>query len=241
MNAIVLERKARKPVKVLIVDDHRVVCEGLAYLLGHQGDFVVTECVGSSEATLASLKRDPPDIAVVDITLGNMSGLDLIKTLNQEFPWVLLLALSMHDESLYAERCLRAGAKGYIMKSEGHEKIIEGLHQVLAGKTYVSETMRDHLWQQAVNYPKAACQQPEDRLTDRELEVYTLIGQGMSTQEIAEGLQVSPKTIQTYRNNIKEKLGIETAPELIHRAVVWHTEHHRASASLSSPPVNNFG
>jgi DNA-binding NarL/FixJ family response regulator len=228
MSTVLSESKAKKHVKVLIVDDHRVVCEGLAYLLRQQDEFVVTECAGSYEETMRVLRQIPPDIAVVDISLGNMSGLDLIKTLQCEFPQVLILVLSMHDESLYAERCLHAGAKGYIMKSEGHEKIIEGIYQVLAGKTYVSEAVREQVWQQAVNRPKTASRPPEERLTDREVEVYTLIGQGMATQQIAAGLHLSPKTIQTYRNNIKEKLGIQTSAELVHRAVIWNTEGQRA-------------
>jgi DNA-binding NarL/FixJ family response regulator len=223
-----LETQAKRTIKVLLVDDHQIVREGLAFLLSQSGEFLVTGCVGNAEEALAVMRRDLPDVVVVDIALGKMSGLDLIKTIVAEQPRMILLALSMHDESVYAERCLRAGAKGYIMKSEGHEKIVEGIHELLAGKAYVSEAVREQIWRQAVNHPKSVVAVAEDRLTDRELEVYTLIGQGMTTQQIAEGLHVSPKTIQTYRNNIKEKLGIETAAELAHRAAIWNTDRHGA-------------
>lgn len=227
-------RDANERARVLIVDDHAVVREGLAFLLKLEPGFGPIECVGSASEAFAALQRTPPNVVVLDLALGNASGIDLIKRIHRDFRGVKVLVLSMHDEQLYAERCLRAGASGYIMKSEGHERVITGLREVLEGRTYVSETMRERILQQAISSHGSASFEGEARLSDRELEVYRLIGQGRTTLQIAHGLGVSPKTIQTYRNNLKLKLGISSASELIHRATTWAAETSGRGASSAS-------
>jgi DNA-binding NarL/FixJ family response regulator len=214
-------------INILLIDDHVIVREGLAVLLNQHGLGRI-ESAGSAEEAMAAIQRRPPEVVVLDISLGHQSGLELLKTIHLGYPAIRVVVLSMHEEALYAERCLRAGAMGYIMKSVGHQLIIQCIRQVMEGKTFVSEAVRDRMWQQAVNRPKDVGAPPEERLTDRELEVYRLIGEGLSTQQIADSLKVSAKTIQTYRNFIKEKLVIENATELVHRASLWAKGRHPA-------------
>lgn len=222
--------------KVLLVDDHKVVREGLAYLLKQHEEFGAIECAGEAHEALNAMNHSAADLVVVDVSLGKQSGLDLLKKLHAEHPHARLLVLSMHDELLYAERCLRAGASGYIMKSEGHDKIVQGLREVLAGKIFISDAVRERIFRKAINYPNSSQTNLEELLSDREFEVYRLIGKGLTTQQIAGNLNVSPKTIQSYRNNLKEKLGIENATELTQRAVLWQSEQfHRGDAKECFP------
>jgi DNA-binding NarL/FixJ family response regulator len=213
--------KTAKPSKkrILIVDDHPMMRDGLRQLIATEPDLEVCGEAEDSHTALELAESCKPDIAIVDITLRSSNGLELIKDLHIRSPQTAVLVLSMHDESLYAERVLRAGGRGYIMKQEGGKKIIEGVRRILSGGAYVSENISarilDSISGRGQNKSAVAS------LTDREFEVFQLIGQGLSTTEMAEKLHVSVKTIEVHRVNIKNKLGVPTAPELIRFAVRW--------------------
>ena len=205
--------------RILIVDDHPMMRDGLRQLIANESDLEVVGEADDAAQALEEAGKLKPDLAIVDITLRSSNGLDLIKDLHIRSPRTAVLVLSMHDESLYAERVLRAGGRGYIMKQEGGKKIIEGVRQVANGHTYVSSAISAKILDafSGHNGEKAAVEQ----LTDREFEVFQLIGQGLSTKEMAEKLRVSVKTIEVHRVNIKEKLKTPTAPDLIRYAVRW--------------------
>jgi DNA-binding NarL/FixJ family response regulator len=213
--------KIAKPSKkrILIVDDHPMMRDGLRQLIATEPDLEVCGEAEDASAALDLAESLKPDIAIVDITLRSSSGLELIKDLHIRSPQTAVLVLSMHDESLYAERVLRAGGRGYIMKQEGGKRIIEGVRRILSGGAFVSENISarilDTISGRGQNKSAVAS------LTDREFEVFQLIGQGLSTAEMAEKLHVSVKTIEVHRVNIKNKLGVPTAPELIRFAVRW--------------------
>ena len=205
---------------VFIVDDHPLVCEAIAGLINQQKDLAVCGTAGEYRVALQAITAARPEIVVVDISLGGKSGIDLIKDLCVLHPKMLAVVFSMHDEALYAARALQAGARGYIMKSEPPEKIIEGIHQMLAGKIVLSEPMRDHLMSQLVG-GKTAIASPLESLSDRELTVFELIGQGLGSSQIARKISLSIHTVQTYRERIKEKLNLRRAAQLIQHAVQW--------------------
>ena len=207
--------------KIVIVDDHPIVRQGLAELINHEDDLVV--CGQAEEATEAMgvIKAIKPDMVIVDILLKETSGMELIKDIKARYPNLAVLALSMHDESLYAERALRAGAKGYIMKAEATEKVIGAIRKILSGDIYLSEPMAAKLIHKLVGGRTEVGASAIDRLSDRELEVFRLIGQGYGTRQIAEKLHLSVKTIETYRVHIKEKLNLSDAAELLQYAIQW--------------------
>lgn len=206
--------------RVILVDDHPVVREGLSHLLEQQaGVDVVRQCKDSREA-LKVAEQNEVDLAVVDIRLGDEDGLDLVKTLRARWPKMRILVLSMHDEKLYARRALRAGANGYLMKAEDPTVLLQAIEKVLAGKQYVSETMQDDLLRE-VSSGAAPFESLVHSLADRELVVFELLGNGKRTSEIAASLNLSVKTVQTYRERIKAKLGLSSAAELVRRAVIW--------------------
>jgi DNA-binding NarL/FixJ family response regulator len=207
--------------KILIVDDHPIVREGLARRINRQPDLVVSgEADGAAEA-MKAMAACPPDLAVVDLTLTDRGGLELIKDLQVRRPKLPILVLSMHDETVYAERALRAGAKGYIMKQEATDHVIEAIRRVRDGGVYLSERMASRLLGTIVAAETAPALSPVERLSDRELEVFQLIGTGLGTRQIAEKLHVSIKTIDAYRANIKTKLNVESTTELAHQAFLW--------------------
>ena len=205
--------------KVIIVDDHPLVREWLTNLISQQSDLVVCgEAAGAAEA-LQAIGALKPEAAVVDIALKDSSGIELIKDLKHSHPELVVLVLSMHEESHYAERALRAGARGYIMKRETTKRVIEAIRQVLEGKFYLSETMEQLITTQFVEGKTLATQSPVEQLSDRELAVFDLLGQGWGTRRIAESLRVSTKTVQAYCARIKEKLNLNSATELLREAV----------------------
>jgi DNA-binding NarL/FixJ family response regulator len=208
--------------KVLVVDDHPIVREGLADLINKEKDLVVCGWAEDIPQTIKAIKNLKPDVVTVDISLADASGLELIKDIKACFPDLPMLSLSMHDESLYAERAIRAGAKGYITKQEATKKVITAIRKVLDGQLYLSEKMKEKLLYGLVGDSEShAGRSPIDRLTDRELEVLGLLGQGRGTRQIAEQLYLSVKTIDTYRSRIKEKLNLSSGSELLLYAFQW--------------------
>jgi len=207
--------------KLLIVDDHPMMREGLAQLIGHESDLSVCGEAGNATDALGLVEKLRPDLTLVDISLPDKSGLELIKDLHNLHPGLPVLVISMHDESLHAERALRAGARGYIMKQEGGEKMMEAIRQVLAGQIYVSQKMSARILEAFSGRRAKASRSPIERLTDREFEVFRLIGQGVGTRDIARHLSLSVKTVEVHRANIKHKLGLKGATELVRHAVRW--------------------
>ena len=208
-------------VKILIVDDYPIIREGLTQLINHEDDLVVCAQAENAHQALLAINRAKPDMAVVDISLKDRSGLELIKDIKAQYPDLAVLALSMYDESLYAERALRAGAKGYIMKAEATENVVKAIRQILAGRIYLSDKMTAKMMNKLAGHKVDASSSPVDRLSDRELEVFTMLGQGTGTRQIAEKLYLSVKTIETYRAHIKEKLDLADAEELRTYSIQW--------------------
>ena len=209
-------------IKIVLVDDHPLVREGLANLISQQADFEICGEAGNEPQALELIGTVQPDVAIVDISLENGSGLELVKSLKAIHPAVKSLVLSMHDESLYAERALRAGARGYIMKSEAARKIIDGIRSVLAGQLYVSKKIADMMNEKFVEGRTLAALSPVEQLSNRELEVFQLLGHGHNTRQIAGHLHVGFKTVQAYSARIKEKLNLANATELLREAMRWH-------------------
>ena len=207
--------------KILIVDDHPLVREGLADLVNKEKDLVVCGQAEDAYQAMEAIRELKPDMAIVDISLKETSGLELIKDIKIQHPSLPVLTLSMHEESVYAERALRAGAKGYIMKREATKKVVTAIRKVLRGQLYLSEKMTTRLVRKFVDGKPEAGTSPIDRLTDRELEVFSLLGRGNGTRQISEQLHLSVKTIETYRSRIKEKLNLTSASELLQHAFQW--------------------
>jgi DNA-binding NarL/FixJ family response regulator len=214
--------------RVFVVDDHPLVRESLATLIGRQADLCVCGHAEKSGEAFQAISRLKPDVIVVDLSLQGESGLELIKQLQNLPEPPRILVLSMHDEMLYGERALRAGALGYVMKRATTGKVIEGIRQVLQGRLFISETLAARMAQRFVGKGGKAGESPLARLSDREIEVFQLLGQGVETRTIAEGLHLSPKTVQVYCGRIKEKLGLDSFTALIGEAVRWYENENRA-------------
>ena len=208
-------------IKILVVDDHPIVRQGLSQLIEHESDMTVCAQAEDAPKAMNLMREVKPDFAIVDISLKETSGMELIKDFKASYPDLPILALSMHDESLYAERALRSGAKGYMMKSEATEKVVDAIRAIMDGRIFVSEKMAGKIMHRMIgNGPNVGVSAIE-RLSDRELEVFSLIGEGNSTRKIAERLHLSVKTIETYRAHIKEKLNLADATELLQYAIRW--------------------
>lgn len=214
-----------KPVSFLVVDDHPIFRQGLVALIKCNKFYTVSIEAGSIGEALEALERSVPDIALIDISLDRQNGLDLVRKLKSGYPEVPILIISMHDEIVYAARALKAGARGYIMKHEAASVIMEAIKTVLDGKIYISEAMRDRIFESMFNQPENAEIPFEERLSERELEVLKLIGQGFGASEIANTLHLSVKTVNIYRDHLKEKLQLADASELRRFAIKW--EHSR--------------
>ena len=215
-------KTAFQRTRVLIVDDHPAVREALAFRIGRQSDLQVCGEAADVAEALRLLAKTQPDVAVVDISLKTGNGIDLIKRIKDRNDHVRMVVWSMHSESLYAERALRAGALGYVNKDQATDTIVEAIRRVLAGKVYLSDAMTERLLQRAVGGEAiAVTRSPMDVLADRELEVFRLIGAGVKTAEIAGQMHLSIKTIETYRDRIRKKLDLKDGSELAHYATRW--------------------
>jgi DNA-binding NarL/FixJ family response regulator len=207
---------------IILVDDHPLLRKGLARTIEKEPALNVVGQMDSAEETLGAIEDLAPDLAVVDISLPGMSGMELIKHLQSRMPEVQILVVSRHDETLYAERCIRAGARGYVMKQEAGDDIVHAIQRVLDGRIFVSDTINERLLQSmAEGGRERVMQSPLEVLSDRELEVFELTGHGASTREIAERLHLSVKTVESYRARIKNKLNFDSANELMKHAVQW--------------------
>jgi DNA-binding NarL/FixJ family response regulator len=211
--------------RVFLVDDHPLVREGLANLINQQTDLVVVGQAEDSAGAVTGIRSTSPEIALIDISLKNESGLELVKNLEAEFPDVALIVLSMHDEALYAERALRAGARGYVMKRETTKSVLTAIRRVLGGDVYVSERVVN-LMARRMGSRKANAATPVEQLSDRELEIFRLLGQGRTTSQIAEDLHLSLKTVQAYCARAKEKFGVTSLGELLRAAIRWEDATH---------------
>jgi DNA-binding NarL/FixJ family response regulator len=208
-------------LRLLIIDDHPFLRLGLTEALARESGLCVCGAVASAEEALAAIDKLQPDLVITDLNLPGKSGLELVKDLAATQPALAVIVLSMHDEEIYAERCLRAGARGYVMKSEGTEKLILAIRRVSSGDLYLSPQISARLLSKMVRHPPAKGDRPLSQLSDREFEIFEHIGKGCSTQEISERLQISVKTVETHRSHIKEKLGVKTAGELVVYAANW--------------------
>jgi len=207
--------------RVFVVDDHPIVRQGLSQLINREPDLMVCGEAEDARTALNALEPLRPDILIVDVSLDGPDGIELLKTIRARDSKLPVLMLSMHDETLYAERALRAGANGYIMKQEATDRMLTAIRQIRAGAVYVSDRMAQKMVQQYIGGSGASNRSSIDELTDRELEVFRLIGQGHGTRQIADELHLSVKTVESYYAHIKEKLSLKNARELVQHAVQW--------------------
>ncbi len=213
--------------RVLIVEDHPIVRQGYAQLIGNQPDLEVCGFASTHQEAIAQTRATKPHLVIVDITLKEGHGIEVIKQLASESSSLKILVISAHDEKMFAERSLEAGALGYINKQEATEKLIDGIRAVLSGEVYLSESMGRKLLKRRVGNRKPTLESNAsfEQLSDREMEVFQFIGRGFRTRQIAEQLHLSPKTIERYRENIKAKLDLSDATELLQRATQWVLEN----------------
>ncbi|MBN8587981.1 MAG: response regulator transcription factor [Rhodothermia bacterium] len=206
---------------LFIVDDHPLMREGLAMILESQPDFNIVAMAGSAEEAMENIEKHRVDLLIVDISLPGMSGLELVKHMSALKPTLKMLVMSRHDEQLYAERVIRSGAKGYVMKVEARKVIIEAIRKILGGGIYISDAINERLIQSMMPGRRPIGQSPLEILSDRELEIFEMTGRGYKSGEIAERLHISPKTVESYRTRIKDKLSLTSAAELMKHAVQW--------------------
>jgi DNA-binding NarL/FixJ family response regulator len=223
-----------KRTKVLLVDDHPLVREWLANLLNQQADFEVCGEATNGPQAIKLIASVIPDVAIVDLSLEGGSGIDLIKAIKSAYPNVRMIVLTMHDESLYAERALRAGARGYVMKKEATKRIVPAIRRVLEGKLFVSDKFLAAMAERLVE-SNVTAGSPVAQLSDREMEVFQMIGRGMETRQIAEAMHVNFKTVQAFSARIKKKLMVNNATELVREAVLWNVTSGGIAAKTREP------
>ena len=231
--------KAEAPARhrIFIVDDHPIVREGLSLMMNREPDLMVCGEAEEAATALQAITSTRPDFLIVDISLNGPDGLDLLKSIRVRFPNLPVLILSMHDESIYAERALRAGANGYIMKQEATEKVLVAVRQILNQKVYVSDRIANRMLQQYISGSANETHSPIAELSDRELEVFRLIGEGHSTRMIAEELHLSVKTVESYQAHIKDKLSLKNWPRT---GAARHPMEHRRGRSLTDQAQRSF-
>ncbi len=211
-------------IPILLVDDHPMVRERLAEVIGRESDLAVCAEASDRHNAIAAIEKTNPVLAIIDLALKNSSGLELIKDIHARWPQLRVLVLSMHDESLYAERVLRAGAHGYITKQEATRNILAAIRKVLSGEIYLNEKTAATMIGRLTSGTKGGDGSIADRLTDRELQVFELTGTGLGTRDIAEQLCIDVKTVETYRGRIREKLALRSSSELLQLAIRWNQE-----------------
>lgn len=211
--------------RIFIVDDHPIVRDGYALLLGAEDDLEVCGYAADETSALTLIREQKPDLAIVDLTLDGSHGIELIGEIRKQFPSVKVLVVSAHDEKLFAQRALRAGATGYLNKREASGGLVDSIRRALAGEVVLSPEMMNALLQSQIGQSNPQPATPVDSLSDRELHVFQLIGQGMGTRVIAEQLYLSPRTIERYRENIKAKLNLNSATQLVQYATTWVLEN----------------
>jgi len=216
--------KGPEKSRILLVDDHPLFLEGLRQMIDRNAALTVCGEVADAQSTMKAIPELKPDLVIVDITLGHSNGIDLIKTLKAKYEDLPVLVISMHDESLYAERAIRAGAQGYVMKSEPAKTVRNAIMKVLGGDIFLSEKMSTSVLAKLMSGKTEAPISPVEQLSDRELEVFQLMGQGMPTRQIAEELHLTIPTIHSFRNRIKEKLRLKSSTELLLHAMQWFRE-----------------
>jgi DNA-binding NarL/FixJ family response regulator len=207
--------------RIVIVDDHPLFRKGLEQLIHSDGTFAVCGEAGSATEAMDVIRKLDPDLAIVDVSLPGANGIELIKNIRAEFPKLPILVLSMHDESLYALRALRAGAQGYVMKQEALANVVQAIHEVFSGRPYLSPAMAAQVITNFAQTPSEGEADVIDRLSDRELEILELIGKGNEVRQIGKLLHLSPKTVETHRAHIKEKLNLASAHQVGRFAVQW--------------------
>ena len=207
--------------RLLVVDDHPVFRHGMRQLIGQMPEITICAEAENAQLALQAMRQSKPDVALVDVSMPGTNGIELIKLMLAEEPHLAILVVSMHDESLYALRALRAGAKGYVMKQQAMETVLDALRKVVDGGVYVSPQFSERLVFKAIQGSDTDLGSPVDRLSDRELEVLQLFGRGETTRGIADRLHLSVKTIETHRTHIKEKLGLKSAEEFLQFAKEW--------------------
>ncbi len=215
---------------ILIVDDHPIFRHGLGQLIGQEDDLEVCGQAEDYHSAIKAIDTLKPDMIIVDITLKDMSGIDLIKEVHKYHKSMPMLVISMHDELLYAERAFRAGAKGYVMKQEASESVVQAIRQVLSGGIYASKRVTENILTRVIEGAGEPSESPLKALTDREVDVFQLIGEGLSISEIGHRLHLSVKTIGTYRERIKEKLNLKNATELLRYALNWVEKERQSKA-----------
>jgi DNA-binding NarL/FixJ family response regulator len=213
-----------KTTKILLVDDHPVVRDGFAELINREPDLLVCAAAEDRSGAIRAVEETSPHLVVIDLTLKNSSGMELIKDIHARWPELLLLVVSMHNETLYAERVLRAGARGYITKQQATRDILQAIRRVLAGGIYLNETTGAVILARLAAKPQIKEDTISDLLTDRELQVFELTGQGFNTREISTQLRIDMKTVETYRLRIREKLNLDSSSELLKLAIRWKQE-----------------
>ncbi|HTU00121.1 MAG TPA: response regulator transcription factor [Rhizomicrobium sp.] len=218
------EPSVSKRASVFLVDDHPLVRESLTSLINQQSDLFACGEAEDAATSLREIARIEPDVAIIDLSLKSGSGMDLIRSVKARTPNVAMIVLSMHDEKIYAERAIRAGARGYVMKRESTKRIIAAIRHVLQGRLALSEQMAAGFAERFVGSRHPAGESPLEGLSDRELEVFTLLGRGLETRRIAETLNVSIKTVQAYCARIKQKRNLSTAAELLREAIRWNEQ-----------------
>jgi DNA-binding NarL/FixJ family response regulator len=214
-------------IRIFLVDDHPLVREWLATLLRQQPDLEVCGQAEDARQAFATMEADPPDVAIVDLSLKTSSGLDLIKELSERLPTIQVIVLSMHEEIFYAERALRAGARGYVTKRESTHRIVEAIHEVQAGRLYANAELLAKLAERIVGRNQSTQTGSVETLSDRELEVFRRLGEGQANRLIAEELHLSIKTVQAYCARIKGKLALDNAAELVREAIRWTDQKDR--------------
>jgi DNA-binding NarL/FixJ family response regulator len=213
-----------KPTRILLVDDHPVVRDGFAEVINRESDLTVCAAAEDRAGALEAIETRRPGLVVIDLTLKNSSGMELIKDIHSRWPKLLVLVVSMHNENLYAERVLRAGARGYITKQQATRDILQAIRRVLSGGVYLNETTGAAVLARLASKPQSNEDTVLDQLTDRELQVFELTGQGFNTREISNQLRIDMKTVETYRLRIREKLNLESSSELLKLAIRWRED-----------------